>query len=303
MEFGQLPQSELNNIDFSLPKEPSFNKSILSTKKVKNPKIYVGCAKWGRTEWIGKIYPKGTKEKDFLNLYVDQFNSIELNATGYKMPSNDQVKKWQNYAKGKDFLFCPKLTRYIIPGTDTEKEKKYLDQFLAVVKDFGKNLGPLYLVLKNYSPERSKYLYEFLFDFPKKYPLFLELRHENWFNDQTTFQELIKELSLNNIGFIITDTAGRRDVAPMYLTVPKAFIRFVGNSLDDSDYVRCDDWVKRIKFWLDNGLEELYFFMHMHEEAQSPELIIYFIHQLNKKCKLNVQVPEWKGDASLLART
>ena len=300
MEFGKLPQNELKDVDFTLPKDPSFNKSILSGKKIKNPKIYVGCAKWGRTEWIGKIYPKGTKEKDFLSLYVDQFNSIELNATGYKMPSNEQVKKWQSLAQGKDFLFCPKLTRYIIPGEDTEKEKRYLGQFIEVIKDFGKNLGPLYLVLKNYSPERSKYLYEFLFDFPKKYPVFLELRHENWFNDEVIFQELIKELSLNNIGLIITDTSGRRDVAPMYLTIPKAFIRFVGNSLHNSDYSRCDDWVKRIKLWLDNGLEELYFFMHMHEEAESPELIIYFINQLNKKCKLNLQIPEWHGNPALL---
>ena len=302
MEFGEIPLSELNNIDFSLPKDPAFNKSILSGKKVKDPKIYVGCAKWGRTEWVGKIYPNGTKEKDFLGLYVDQFNSLELNATGYKMPSNAQVKKWQGHAQGKDFIFCPKLTRYIIPGVDTEKEKRYLDQFINVVKDFGKNLGPLYLVLKNYSPERSKYLYDFLFDFPKKYSLFLELRHENWFNDQAIFQELIKELSLNNVGLIITDTAGRRDIAPMFLTVPRAFIRFVGNSLHDSDYFRCDDWVKRIKLWLDNGLEELYFFMHMHEEAQSPELMTYFINQLNKKCKLDVQVPEWKGDPGLLKK-
>lgn len=300
MEFGELPQIELKNIDFSLPKDPAFNNSILPGKKVKDPKIYVGCAKWGRPEWVGKIYPKGTKEKDFLSLYVNQFNSIELNATGYKMPSNDQVKKWQDHVKGTDFLFCPKLTRYIIPGTDTEKEKRYLDQFLDVVKDFGKNLGPLYLVLKNYSPERSKYLYDFLFDLPKQYPLFLELRHEDWFSDDTIFEELIKELSLNNIGLIITDTAGRRDVAPMYLTVPKAFVRFVGNSLHNSDYSRCDDWIKRIKLWLDNGLEELYFFMHMHEESQSPELIIYFINQLNKKCKLNLKLPVWMGDPDLL---
>ena len=34
-----------------------------------------------------------------------------------------------------------------------------------------------------------------------------------------------------NMGIVITDTAGRRDCAHMNLTIPKAFIRYVGNSL------------------------------------------------------------------------
>ena len=88
---------------------------------------------------------------------------------------------------------------------------------------------------------------------------------------------------------MITDTAGRRDCVHMYLTVPKAFIRFVGNSLDNSDYTRIDDWVKRINYWLDNGLEELYFFMHMHDETYSPELSSYLIDKLNTVCGLSLK--------------
>jgi hypothetical protein len=66
MEFGRVTEEELNDIDFSLPAEPAFNKTILSGKPNKNAKIYLGFAKWGREEWVGKIYPLKTKEKDFL---------------------------------------------------------------------------------------------------------------------------------------------------------------------------------------------------------------------------------------------
>ncbi len=38
------------------------------------------------------------------------------------------------------------------------------------------------------------------------------------------------------MGLIITDTAGRRDVVHMHLPVPRALIRFVGNSLHPTDY-------------------------------------------------------------------
>jgi hypothetical protein len=85
----------------------------------------------------------------------------------------------------------------------------------------------------------------------------------------------------------------------MHLTIPTAFIRFVGNSLHPTDFPRCDEWVRRIKFWLDNGLRELYFFMHMHEEATSPELTVYLVDRLNKECGLELKKPEFVGGLRL----
>jgi hypothetical protein len=44
---------------------------------------------------------------------------------------------------------------------------------------------------------------------------------------------------------------------------------------------------------LDNGLKEIYFFMHMHDEARSPELTIYLVEKLNKECGLNLTKPRF----------
>ena len=79
----------------------------------------------------------------------------------------------------------------------------------------------------------------------------------------------------------------------MHLTIPKAFIRYVGNSLHPTDYTRSDVWVQRMKYWLDHGLQELYFFMHMHDEATSPELTVYLVDKLNKECGLNLIKPKF----------
>jgi hypothetical protein len=46
MEFGRVPVEELDNIDFSLPKEPGENKKILKGKSAKDAEVYLGCAKW-----------------------------------------------------------------------------------------------------------------------------------------------------------------------------------------------------------------------------------------------------------------
>jgi hypothetical protein len=79
----------------------------------------------------------------------------------------------------------------------------------------------------------------------------------------------------------------------MHLTIPKVFIRFVGNSLHPTDYTRTDEWIERTKCWLDKGLKELYFFMHMHDEAYSPELTVYLVDKLNAACNLNLQKPKF----------
>jgi uncharacterized protein YecE (DUF72 family) len=119
----------------------------------------------------------------------------------------------------------------------------------------------------------------------------LEVRHAEWFSNKEIEEELFTTLKKLNIGAVITDTAGRRDCAHMFLTVPKIFIRYVGNSLHKSDYSRIDAWVERIHFWLQHGLKEVYFFMHMHEEATSPELTIYLADKLNEVCGLELQKP------------
>ena len=54
MEFGRVDENLLDEVDFSLPAEPAFNKKILKGKPAKNPKVYLGCAKWGRKDWVQK---------------------------------------------------------------------------------------------------------------------------------------------------------------------------------------------------------------------------------------------------------
>ena len=65
------------------------------------------------------------------------------------------------------------------------------------------------------------------------------------------------------------------------------------NSLHPTDYTRTDAWIERMKYWLNHGLEELYFFMHMHDEATSPELTVYLVDKINRECGLRLLKPEF----------
>jgi len=288
MEFGRVNENELKKIDFSLPPDPAMNKLVLKGKPLKRPHIYVGCAKWGRQEWVGKIYPAKTKEKDFLEHYVKHYNSIELNATHYKIYGETGIAKWAEKAKGRDFLFCPKMYQGVTHRGALNGKDFISNEFFRGIMAFGKHLGPIFIqVSDTFSPKRKTELFSYLESLPKDLSFFLEVRHPDWFTKDS--EELFGFLHKQKIGAVITDTAGRRDCAHMHLTIPKTFIRFVGNSLHPSDYPRIDAWVKRIKKWLDNGMKKVYFFMHMHDEATSPELTVYLAEKLEK---VGITIPQ-----------
>lgn len=86
-----------------LPVDPSWNTKILTGVKA-SCKIYYGTNSWIRREWIGNQYPRGTREKEFLDLYVKHFNAVELNATHYDDYPADAIGRWRDRADG-DFKF------------------------------------------------------------------------------------------------------------------------------------------------------------------------------------------------------
>ena len=294
MEFGRVDENELNSVDLTLPPDPDFNKKILKGEPVKSPKVYIGCAKWGREEWVGKIYPHGTKEKNFLDHYVHHYNSIELNATHYKIYGAAGIKKWVDKVNGKDFLFCPKMYQGVTHRGSLKGKDFIMSEFFRGIVAFEKHLGPIFIQVSDaFSPKRKQELFDFLKTLPTDLQFFAEVRHLDWFAKDAIRDELMNVLSQLNIGIVITDTSGRRDCAHMYLTIPKTFIRFVGNSLHSTDYTRIDTWIERVKYWLNNGLQELYFFMHMHDEAYSPELTVYLVDKFNAATGMRLQKPKF----------
>lgn len=291
MDFGKLPYASLDNVNFSLPPEPEANNRLLKGQPATSPKIYIGCPRWGVKEWLGKLYPKGTKDSQFLDEYIKQFNCIELNSTFYNLYDEATIAKWAAKADGHNFLFCPKVYQVISHEGSLTEKVPLMHAFEKSIAAFGAHLGPAFLQLSDgFGPQRRKDLQYFIHSLPTDMKLFVEVRHPNWF-DEPEMDWLVDTLHSVNKGLVITDTAGRRDVCHMRLAIPKAFVRFVSNNLHPTDHTRIDEWVERLANWLENGLEELYFIVHMHEEKHSPELSGYLIDKLNERCRLKLKKP------------
>ncbi len=287
MKFGKVENPEL--VDFTLPKTPKETIDLLNkVDKSDNFEVYVGCAKWNKQD-LKIFYPPRTKDE--LSYYSTQFNSIELNATYYRSPSKENVETWVNKTP-KDFKFFPKIPQSISHYGRLQNVTDKLNQYLDAVALFEEKLGMIFLQMhENFAPKDFEKLENFIQNFPKGYPLAVELRHEDWFSNEENFNRLVSLLEKHNISNIIVDTAGRRDMVHMRLTSNEAFVRFVGANIP-SDYERLDEWIETIKLWKAEGLQKLYFFIHQNLELESPMLAKYFIKKLNNDLDLDIRGPQ-----------
>lgn len=286
MKFGQV--EDPSQIDFTLPRDHSRTKEILKQNKKGLENISIGCAKWNKTDLKG-FYPKGTKDE--LTYYATQFNSIELNATFYGMPTSEQVLTWKEKTP-PNFKFFPKITNTVSHFRRLLNIDDVVTQFATAVLNFDEKLGMVFLQLHdNFKPKDYERLEQFINKWPKEVPLAIELRNTEWFTDEEILDKTCTLFEENNITNIIVDTAGRRDMLHMRLTTPNAFIRYVGANAE-SDYERLDDWLKHLTAWKKEGLQNLYFFVHQNIEKASPLLSAYFIENLNKEWKTDLLIPK-----------
>ncbi len=280
MEWGKTEKSELTCINFALPPEPTTNRYVLHKKIKPDTQLFIGGPRWGTKDWLGHFYPEQTKEKDFLHYYVKLFNCVELNTTYYRIPTLEQVKHWKNQVHS-GFRFCPKFPQYITHVMRLQHCDKEVNEFVNTIAGFEETLGPVLLMPNpQMSADDLPVIKRFLEKLPSALEVFIELRHDSWFENGLN-SELYDFVKDYKIGLVITDTAGKRDHLHMHLSKPEAFIRFVGNALHTTDYTRIQDWTNRLQQWMKDGIGKIYFFMHQHQDLNTPLLNKYLIEQIN----------------------
>ena len=284
MQFGKVKDPV--EIDFSLPEDNPDTKKVLGSKK-SNPDIYIGCTGWSRSD-LKNFYPKGIKDE--LAYYATKFNTIELNATFYTIFQQNTIESWYEKTP-ENFRFCPKVYQEISHRKRLKDVKTLTDVYLDGIALLREKLGCLFLQMpENFGPESWQVLKKYLEEWSSGFPLALELRHPAWYNGSWNNSELYTLLEKQNIAHVITDSPGRRDLLHMRLTTTTAFIRFNSTNLD-SDYPRLDDWFERIKLWVNEGIENIYFFVHQDHERVFPDRFVYLIKKMNSELGINLNIP------------
>ncbi len=296
MKFGQVDNPE--KIDFTISPDHPDTASVLKTQtsKSKNLDVYVGCAKWNKQD-LKNFYPRGTKDE--LAYYSTQFNSVELNATFYRLFPPATFDKWYATVPA-NFRFFPKLEQSISHFRRLKDVQEIVERNVANMSHLREKLEMPFLQMHdNFGPKDFDRVAAFAENWTYEAPLAIEFRHTDWYNDAAVSSELYDLLETCGITNVLVDTAGRRDLMHMRLTTPTAFIRWVGANEPESDRARLDQWIGRIAAWKEAGLRKLFFFVHQNAEQESPALAAHLIERLNKKIGTTLPIPKTLGSHGL----
>ena len=80
--------------------------------------VSVGTSGWSYPSWRPGFYPAGLDPSGFLAFYAARFATVELNTTGYRLPAEDQFRRWAEQVP-EGFEFAPKLPGDRLRGLDT----------------------------------------------------------------------------------------------------------------------------------------------------------------------------------------
>src|SRR5919108_3075713 len=74
--------------------------------------VRIGCSGWNYDHWRGRFYPEGLGKGRWLDRYAEDFDTVEVNSTFYRLASRDAVARWVEQTPD-DFLFAAKASRYL----------------------------------------------------------------------------------------------------------------------------------------------------------------------------------------------
>ena len=144
--------------------------------------LHLGTIGWSYNFWKGNFYPQKTHSKDFLAYYTTRFDTVEVDSTFYRIPTQQAVTSWKNQTplNFKFSLKFPSVITHIKMLRDCERETNF---FLERTKLLNEKLGPMLLQFPpNFGVDRLSDLVAFLKKLPKTNRYVVEVRSKSWLN-------------------------------------------------------------------------------------------------------------------------
>ena len=153
---------------------------------MKNSKIkyHTGCSGFYNTDWKGSLYPENSQNKDFMKLYSQTFDTVEINSTFYRKPTAKTLQKW-NDETPIDFKFFIKIPKRISHSDYSESKKEEFSDFCNYINEnIGNKLAGFLIQFPasfHCTDDNMKWLIETLSD---DFLIAVEFRHTSWWNDE-----------------------------------------------------------------------------------------------------------------------
>ena len=226
----------------------------------------VGCSGWNYASWRqGVFYPARCPPRRWLAYYAGHFDTVELNATFYRLPTVKAVQGWVEQTPD-DFVFAVKMSRYVTHVKRLRDLSPSLELFYSRIEPLVRSpkLGPVLWQLPPTFRRDDDRLAEALGQLPDGRHAF-EFRHPSWFVPEVT--ELLRR---HGAALVIADRPEIRSFQTQELTTDWTFVRFhAGSRGRRGNYSEAElrEWATRIRSW---PVNESYIYFNNDWEGFAP---------------------------------
>lgn len=210
----------------------------------------VGCSGWVYKHWRGTVYPEKLPQRRWFEHYASLFDSVEINNTFYRLPTEAAVEGWAAQAP-PGFTYSVKLGAFGSHRMKLRDAESWLPNHLDRVERLGGTAGPTLVQLPPRWRRNAERLDEFLTVAPKTLRWAVELREPSWLHD-----EVFEVLNRHGAALCIHDLAANH---PWELTTDWTYVRFHGPHATEHAYAgRYGEhglfWMsERLGTWLEQG--------------------------------------------------
>jgi uncharacterized protein YecE (DUF72 family) len=217
--------------------------------------IRIGCSGWQYRDWRGDFYPAGLAADRWLEHYAEQFDTVELNATFYRLPQARTFAAWSRRLP-PGFAMAVKASRYLTHQKRLRDPAEPLARLWTRAEQLGPHLGPMLYQLPPRWHANLERLCGFLGALPAGRPQAIEFRDRAW-----NRPDVYGAIAAAGISLCLHDMPDSRpDPTPVG---PFAYVRFHGQ--DGSYGGRYPTrvllgWASRLRDWRDAGLPSWVYF-------------------------------------------
>ena len=221
-------------------------------------RVAVGTSGYAYKEWKGTFYPEKLPQDQMLRFYGEQFPTVEINNTFYRMPSEKVVLNWASQVPDA-FQFVLKASQRITHQKRLQNVSEELAYFLKTSSVLGSRLGPtLFQLPPNFKKDVAR-LEAFLALLPNRWRAAVEFRHPSWYDD-----EVFTALRNHGVALCAADTDETE--ARVVPTTDWGYLRLRGAEYADGDLA---SWAERV---LAQPWQEAFVYFKHEDEGTGPAL-------------------------------
>lgn len=182
--------------------------------------FFAGTSGWAYPSWKPQFYPEKLAQKNFLNYYATQLNTVEVNFSFRQLLKDTTVQKWIAETP-ETFRFGIKAHQVITHIKRLKGAEEFVKRFLGTIESLAhaQKLGPVLFQLPPNLKADRELLQAFLETLPRGLHAAFEFRHPSWLTE-----EYFDVLRARNIALCVAETEER--TTPDVVTADFCYYRF-----------------------------------------------------------------------------